>query len=64
MSQPPVPDGEIKVTALYVFNELEKHTKECAARWWTVMLFVIGNLVALIGGLATIITMLASRGHG
>lgn len=56
-------EPEIKVTALYVFNELEKHTKECSSRWWTVMAFVITNLVLMVGGMASIIVMLATRGH-
>lgn len=56
-------DAEIKVTSLYVFNELQKHTRECSARWWTVMAFVIANLLLMVGGMTSIIVMLAMRSH-
>lgn len=52
-------DGGLRVSALYVFRQLEIHQKECARRWWAVMVAVIANLVVVLAGM---LGALLSRG--
>lgn len=42
------PRDEMVVTVGYVLEKLNEHTKECAGRWWAVMMAVIGGQAAII----------------
>lgn len=57
-------NNRLQITPLFVFNQLADHQKECAKRWWSVMIAVIANLIIAITGMAGLIVTLLARTSG
>ena len=57
-------EAGLRITPLFVFNQLADHQKECARRWWSVFLAVIANLIVMLIGTTTMLLTLLSRTAG